>query len=87
MSSKRFGSEPVHAIGAGMQTVRKVVTGLGLPASVRVAYGGLYAEQQKSFQDLLLVLALAIVLVLISSVKVTLSSARRSRPPSPRSTC
>jgi CzcA family heavy metal efflux pump len=53
------------SLGTGMQTVRKVVAGLGLPASVRVAYGGLYAEQQKSFQDLLLVLALAIVLVFI----------------------
>jgi CzcA family heavy metal efflux pump len=53
------------SLGTGMQTVRKVVAGLGLPASVRVVYGGLYAEQQKSFQDLLLVLALAVVLVFI----------------------
>jgi multidrug efflux pump subunit AcrB len=53
------------SLGTGMQTVQKVVAGLGLPSSVRVAYGGLYAEQQKSFQDLLLVLALAIVLVFI----------------------
>jgi CzcA family heavy metal efflux pump len=53
------------SLGAGIATVQKVVAGLGLPASVRVAYGGLYAEQRKSFQDLLLVLALAVVLVFI----------------------
>jgi CzcA family heavy metal efflux pump len=53
------------SLGAGMAVVQKVVAGLGLPASVRVAYGGLYAEQQKSFRDLLLVLALAVVLVFI----------------------
>jgi multidrug efflux pump subunit AcrB len=53
------------SLGGGMATVQKVVAGLGLPASVRVAYGGLYAEQRKSFQDLLLVLALAVVLVFI----------------------
>src|SRR5207247_11151958 len=29
----------------------------------RIVYGGTYAEQQKSFKDLLLVLALAVVLV------------------------
>jgi len=53
------------SLGGGMAIVQKVVAGLGLPASVRVAYGGLYAEQRKSFQDLLLVLALAVVLVFI----------------------
>ncbi len=53
------------SLGTGMTSVQKVVTHLGLPSAVRVAYGGLYAEQQKSFQDLLLVLALAIVLVFI----------------------
>src|SRR6185503_10385323 len=30
---------------------------------IRVVYGGTYAEQQKSFRDLLLVLAVAVVLV------------------------
>src|SRR6185436_13927451 len=30
---------------------------------IRVAYGGAYEEQQKSFKDLLLVLVLAVVLV------------------------
>lgn len=53
------------SLGAGMQLVQKAVTDLHVPASIRVAYGGTYAEQQKSFRDLLEVLALAIVLVFI----------------------
>ena len=34
-----------------------------MPASIRIVYGGTYAEQQKSFRDLLVVLALAVILV------------------------
>jgi len=34
-----------------------------LPPDIRVQYGGQYEEQQKSFKDLLFVLALAVVLV------------------------
>jgi multidrug efflux pump subunit AcrB len=34
-----------------------------MPPAIRVAYGGAYEEQQKSFKDLLLVLVLAVVLV------------------------
>jgi multidrug efflux pump subunit AcrB len=51
------------SLGAGMQLVQKAVADLNLPPSIRVVYGGTYAEQQKSFRDLLEVLALAIVLV------------------------
>jgi multidrug efflux pump subunit AcrB len=51
------------SLGAGMDMVRKAVADMGLPATVRVVYGGLYAEQRKSFQDLLVVLVLAVVLV------------------------
>jgi len=51
------------SLGKGMDTVRQAVAELGLPPTVRVVYGGLYAEQQKSFQDLLVVLLLAVVLV------------------------
>ncbi len=51
------------SLGKGMQTVQKAVTAMKLPASIRVVYGGIYREQQKSFRDLLLVLALAVVLV------------------------
>ena len=48
-----------------MQMVQQAVAGLHIPPSIRVVYGGTYAEQQKSFRDLLLVLALAVVLVFI----------------------
>ncbi len=50
-------------LGAGIDAVKKAVSGLNLPPSIRVAYGGAYEEQQKSFRDLLTVLVLAIVLV------------------------
>jgi len=42
-----------------------VVDSLHLPSSIRVVYGGTYQEQQQSFHDLLLVLALAILLVFV----------------------
>jgi CzcA family heavy metal efflux pump len=48
---------------SGMAAVKKAVNDLHLPPSIRVEYGGLYAEQQKSFRDLLLVLVLALVLL------------------------
>jgi multidrug efflux pump subunit AcrB len=51
------------SLGKGMQTVQQAVAELELPPSIRVVYGGTYEEQQKSFRDLLVVLALAIVLV------------------------
>src|SRR5580704_7491269 len=47
----------------GMAAVKKTVSGLHLPSSIRVEYGGLYAEQQKSFSDLLMVLLLALLLL------------------------
>ncbi len=50
-------------LGTAMVKVRKTVEGLHLPSNVRVEYGGTYEEQQKSFQDLLRVLILALVLV------------------------
>jgi CzcA family heavy metal efflux pump len=50
-------------LGSAMRRVQEVVDGLHLPANVRVEYGGTYAEQQKSFQDLEKVLILALVLV------------------------
>src|SRR5262249_9626855 len=43
----------------------KTVSGLKIPSSVRVEYGGKYEEQQKSFRDLMLVLVLAVVFVFI----------------------
>jgi CzcA family heavy metal efflux pump len=50
-------------LGSGMTKVRQTITGMHLPASVRVEYGGTYEEQQKSFRDLLRVLLLALALV------------------------
>ncbi len=50
-------------LGDGMARVQKAVADLNVPPSIRVQYGGQYAEQQKSFRDLVFVLALAIVLV------------------------
>ncbi len=51
------------SLGAGMEKVQQAVHDLHIPANIRVAYGGQYEEQQKSFKDLTTVLALAIVLV------------------------
>ena len=52
-------------LGSAIAAVQKVVDGLQLPPSIRVVYGGTYAEQQQSFHDLMLVLLLAIVLVFL----------------------
>ena len=49
-------------LGSAMQEVKTTVASLNLPASVRVEYGGLYAEQQKSFADLALVFFAALLL-------------------------
>jgi CzcA family heavy metal efflux pump len=50
-------------LGSAMKDVRSTVAALRLPPSVRVDYGGLYAEQQKSFRDLSMVFAAALLLV------------------------
>lgn len=50
-------------LGTVMSKIRQTVQGLHLPPSMRVAYGGQYEEQQKSFRDLLKVLMLALALV------------------------
>jgi CzcA family heavy metal efflux pump len=52
-------------LGSAMAAVQKVVTGLRIPPSIRVVYGGTYKEEQKSFADLVFVLLLAIVLVFV----------------------
>jgi multidrug efflux pump subunit AcrB len=52
-------------LGSAVTAVQKVVNDLHLPPSIRVEYGGTYAEQQQSFHDLMLVLVLAIVLVFL----------------------
>ena len=50
-------------LGTAMREVQAVVAKTALPPSVRVDYGGLYAEQKKSFADLTLVFAAALLLV------------------------
>jgi multidrug efflux pump subunit AcrB len=52
-------------LGRGITAVQKAVSDLHLPPSIRVAYGGTYKEQQKSFHDLVVVLLLALVLIFI----------------------
>lgn len=52
-------------LGSGIAAVQKAVAALNIPSSIRVEYGGTYAEQQQSFKDLLLVLLLALVLIFI----------------------
>ena len=54
-----------RSLGSGMADVQKIVAGLHLPSSIRVEYGGTYAEQQRSFHDLVIVLILAILLLFI----------------------
>ncbi|MDB5470531.1 MAG: efflux transporter permease subunit [Caulobacter sp.] len=50
-------------MGSAMRDVRAAMATVALPSGVRVEYGGLYAEQQKSFQGLALVFAAAVFLV------------------------
>jgi CzcA family heavy metal efflux pump len=54
-----------RGLGSGMADVKKAVTNLHVPSSIRVEYGGTYAEQQQSFKDLVFVLLLAVVLVFL----------------------
>jgi len=53
------------SLGKGMEAVQKAVGALGVPPQITVVYGGIYAEQQKSFRDLLVVLTVAVILVFI----------------------
>ncbi|MCB1623646.1 MAG: efflux RND transporter permease subunit, partial [Pseudomonadales bacterium] len=52
-------------LGSAMKAVRGAVAAMRLPATVRVEYGGLYAEQQKSFSGLAAVFGAAILLVVV----------------------
>lgn len=53
------------SLGTGVGLVKNAVNRLHVPSAIRIEYGGLYAEQQSSFRDLLFVLVVAIVLVFI----------------------
>ena len=52
-------------LGSGIADVQKAVASLHMPSSIRLEYGGTYAEQQQSFKDLAFVLLLAVVLVFL----------------------
>jgi multidrug efflux pump subunit AcrB len=52
-------------LGTGIAAVKKAVSDMHLPSSIRVEYGGIYEEQQKSFHDLLMVLFLALLLLFV----------------------
>ena len=54
-----------RGLGSGVADVQKAVNGLHLPSSIRVVYGGQYAEQQQNFHDLVIVLILAVLLLFI----------------------
>lgn len=49
-------------LGSAMRDVEATVAALHLPASIRVDYGGLYAQQQRSFADLSTVFLAALLL-------------------------
>jgi multidrug efflux pump subunit AcrB len=49
-------------LGTGMKEVRSAVDNLHLPATIRVDYGGLYAQQKQSFSDLTTVFVAALLL-------------------------
>jgi len=50
-------------LGTGIAAVQRAVNDLHLPSSIRVEYGGLYAEERKSSSDMLVVLFLALLLL------------------------
>ncbi|MDB5719960.1 MAG: efflux transporter permease subunit [Alphaproteobacteria bacterium] len=49
-------------LGTGIKNVQAKVASLHLPASIRVDYGGLYAQQKQSFRDLTTVFLAALLL-------------------------
>jgi CzcA family heavy metal efflux pump len=51
------------SLGEGINLVQQAVADLHIPNSIHVSFGGIYEEQQRSFRDFRLVLALAVVLV------------------------
>jgi len=50
-------------LGSAIKDVKRAVDSMNLPPSLRVEYGGIYAEQQRSFRGLAAVFAAAVLLV------------------------
>ena len=66
-------------LGSAVQEVKKTVARLKIPSTIRVEYGGTYQEQQRSFHDLMVVLALGsllswVVFPLMSAQALTVST-------------
>jgi multidrug efflux pump subunit AcrB len=52
-------------LGTGIAKVQDTITKLKLPSSIRIEYGGLYAEQQQTFHDFVFVFVMAFAFVFI----------------------
>ena len=50
-------------LGTGVAKVKEAIAKLKLPSSIRVEYGGLYAEQQQTFHDFVFVFVMAFAFV------------------------
>ncbi|HEU5232524.1 MAG TPA: efflux RND transporter permease subunit [Terriglobales bacterium] len=50
-------------LGTGIAKVKDVIAKLNLPSSIRIEYGGLYAEQQQTFHDFVFVFVMAFAFV------------------------
>jgi len=50
-------------LGSGVEKVQDAVSKLNLPSSMRIEYGGLYAEQQQTFHDFVFVFVMAFAFV------------------------
>ena len=50
-------------LGTGVAKVQDAIAKLNLPSSIRIQYGGLYAEQQQTFHDFVFVFAMALAFV------------------------
>ena len=50
-------------LGTGVAEVKKAVSRLNVPPSIRIDYGGQYKEQQETFRQMAIVLALAVVFI------------------------
>jgi len=66
-------------LGSVMKDIKKELSKISLPASYQIEYGGSYAEQQKSFKELLMILIIGgllvftVVLFMFKNIKISLS--------------
>ncbi len=66
-------------LGSVMKDIKKELSKISLPSSYQIEYGGSYAEQQKSFKELLMILIIGgllvftVVLFMFKNIKISLS--------------